>query len=86
MVCLVQDLFSLALFQAWLRLSWPGFIRTRRGKELCSQHQLDPANIIRWARCRRTVTNCNIIASYGISVVDREEGPFEVELQWLRGY
>ncbi len=30
-----------------LRLSWPGFVRTRRGKELASQHQLDPCNIIR---------------------------------------
>ena len=53
-----------------LRLAWPAFIRTRRGKELASQHQLDPANII----------------SYGISVVDREEGPFELQLQWLRGF
>jgi hypothetical protein len=30
-----------------LRLSWPSFIRTRRGKELASQHQLDPSSIIR---------------------------------------
>jgi hypothetical protein len=26
------------------------------------------------------------MCSYGISVVDREEGPFEVQLQQLRGY
>jgi NADH dehydrogenase [ubiquinone] 1 alpha subcomplex assembly factor 1 len=53
-----------------LRLTWPGFIRTRRGKELASQHQLDPSNII----------------SYGISVVDKEEGAFELQMQWLRGF
>ena len=33
-----------------LRLPWPGFIRTRRGKELATQHQLDPSNIIRLLR------------------------------------
>ena len=30
-----------------LRLPWPGFIRTRRGKELDTQLRLDPSNIIR---------------------------------------
>ena len=30
-----------------LRLSWTGFIRTRRGKELDTQLRLDPSNIIR---------------------------------------
>jgi hypothetical protein len=31
-----------------LRLPWESFIRTRRGKELSSQHRLDPSNIIRY--------------------------------------
>lgn len=53
-----------------LRLTWPGFIRTRRGKELATQHELDSSNII----------------SYGISVVDRQEGPFDFQVQWLRGF
>jgi hypothetical protein len=71
-----------------LRLSWPGFIRTRRGKELANQHQLDPSNIV---RSERPPLPCCIplfyhMCSYGISVVDRGEGPFEVLLQQLQGY
>jgi hypothetical protein len=72
-----------------LRLSWPGFIRTRRGKELATQHQLDPSNIIRLLRSRNSLSYfapSDTAVSYGISVVDREEGPFEVQLQWLQGY
>ena len=73
-----------------LRLSWPGFIRTRRGKELASQHQLDPSNIIRSQCLPPPLSPCiprsDRMCSYGISVVDRAEGPFEVQLQQLRGY
>ena len=29
---------------------------------------------------------CDAGVSYGISVVDRVDGPFEVQLQWLQGY